>query len=123
LSWLGGLGLVLASLGLYGLLSQAVNSRKREFGIRMAVGASPMDVARQVFRQAAWTSVSGVVGGLALAYWGTSMLSAYLFGVDGFEPAIYLGCAAVLVLVACLAAARPAWIAMRINPIEALRAE
>lgn len=123
LSLMGGAGFLLAAVGLHGLLAQAVGERRREFGVRLAIGASAADIARLVFRQAAWTSALGVAGGLALAYWGSALVKTYLVGVSEFDPRIYALTVFGLVTVVFLAAIRPAWSATRVNPVEALRAE
>jgi predicted permease len=123
LSLLGVVGFVLAAVGLYGLLSQAVGERRREFGVRLAIGASNQHIAGLVLRQAAWTSVLGTVAGLGLAYWGSGLVKSYLFGVSEFDPRVYAMSAAVLLVVVFAAAIRPAWMATRVNPIETLRAE
>jgi len=123
LSLLGVVGFVLAAVGLYGLLSQAVGERQREFGVRLAIGASHRHIAGLVLRQAAWTSVIGAVAGLGLAYWGSGLVKSYLFGVTEFDPRVYAASAAILVVVVFAAAIRPAWMATRVSPIETLRAE
>lgn len=123
LSLLGIVGFVLAAVGLYGLLSQAVGERRREFGVRLAVGASNRHIAGLVLKQALWTSALGTVAGLGLAYWGSGLVKSYLFGVSAFDPRVYTVAAAVLVVVVFLAAIRPAWMATRVNPIDTLRAE
>lgn len=123
LSLLGVVGFVLAAVGLHGLLSQAVGERRREFGVRLAIGASNQHIAGLVLKQAAWTSAIGTVAGLGLAYWGSGLLKSYLFGVSEFDARVYAVSAAVLVVVVCVAAIRPAWTATRVNPIETLRAE
>lgn len=123
LSLLGGVAMVLAAVGLFGLLSQAVGERRREFGVRMAVGASAGRIAALVLRQAAWTGVLGIAGGLALSYWGSGLVTAYLWGVSAFDPRVYALTISLLLVVVALAAARPAWSATRVNPIDALRSE
>jgi hypothetical protein len=123
LSLLGGIAVVLAALGLYGLLSQAVGERRREFGVRMAIGASGRDIARLVFRHAAMTCAVGVVAGLALTVWGVRIVKGHLWGVSEFDPRVYAAATLLLVAVAAVAALRPAWSATRVNPVETLRAE
>ena len=123
LSLLGGVAMVLAAVRLFGLLSQAVRERRPEFGVRMAVGASAGRIAALVLRQAAWTGVLGIAGGLALSYWGSGLVTAYLWGVSAFDPRVYALTISLLLVVVALAAARPAWSATRVNPIDALRSE
>ncbi len=123
LSLLGGAALLLAAAGLYGLLSQAVGERRGEFGIRLAVGASAADIAQLVLRQATWILAAGAAAGLALAYWGSEVVTAYLFGVTAFDPLVYASSVAMLTLVVVAAAIRPAWSATRVNPVETLRVD
>lgn len=123
LTLLGGIGVVLAAIGLYGLLTQAVGERRREFGIRLAVGASSGDVARLVASQATWITAFGVAGGIGLAVWGAQFVKSYLFGISESDPRVYLFSVGVLLVIVAIAAGRPAWAATRVNPIETLRAE
>jgi predicted permease len=123
LSLLGGVAMVLAAVGLFGLLAQAVGERRREFGIRMAIGATGRRIAGLVLRQAAWACVWGIAGGLALSYWGSGLVTSYLWGVSTSDPRVYAVTITLLLVVVALAAARPAWLATRVNPIEALRSE
>ncbi len=123
LSLLGGIAVLLAAIGLYGLLSQAVGERRREFGVRMAIGATARDIARLVFRHAAVTCALGVAAGLGLTVWGVRLLQSHLWGVSEFDPRIYAVSTLILVSVAALAALRPAWAATRVNPVETLRSE
>ena len=118
-----GLALLLAGIGIYSVLSYVVNLRRQEIGIRLAIGASARDIARLVLRHAGVISAIGIVGGLALSYWGTGLLKAYLWGVTAFDPKIYGVATLTLVVVALAAALRPALAATRVNPVETLRAE
>jgi predicted permease len=120
---LGGLGFVLAAVGLYGLLSQIVTERAREFGIRMAIGAGRRHVVGLVARLALWIAVLGSAAGLGLAALGSGLVEHYLVGVSRFNPALYAlsgGLLGVVILAACLI---PAQRAARVNPVEVLRAE
>lgn len=123
LSMFGAVAVLLAAVGLYGLLSQVVGERRREFGIRLAIGASARDIARLVLRHAGVISALGLVAGLALSYWGTGLLKTFLWGVTAFDPYIYGGASLTLVIVALIAALRPALAATRVNPVETLRTE
>jgi putative ABC transport system permease protein len=123
LSLLGLLGSVLAAVGLAGLLAQSVTERTREFGVRMALGATRRDVFVAVLRHAAWIAASGGVVGLVLAWVGSGLLEAQLYGVTRFDVAVYGAAAAFLAAVALAAAAWPGWTACRIEPIAALKAE
>jgi predicted permease len=123
LSMLGGLGFVLAAVGLYGLLAQSVAERTREFGIRMAIGSERSHIFGLVIRQAAWIGALGTASGIGLAILGSRLIEAQLYGVTRLEPPVYLVAAGSLALVVLLAGLWPARTATRINPIEALRVE
>lgn len=123
LSLLGGVAMVLAAVGLFGLLAQAVGERRREFGVRMAIGASAGRIAWLVLRQAAWTCALGIAAGLGLSYWAARFVSSYLWGVSPFDPRVYALTITLLLVAVALASARPAWSATRVNPIDALRSE
>jgi predicted permease len=123
LSLLGGLGFVLAAVGVYGLLAQAVSERTREFGIRMAMGATRRRVFSLVLRQAALIAGIGGIAGLGLAMLGSRLIQAQLWGVTSRDPWIYAIASLALVAVVFVAAAVPARAATRIEPVEALRTE
>ncbi len=123
LTLLGGLGFVLAAVGLYGLLAQIVTERAREFGIRMAIGADRRHVIGLVVRLAAWIAVIGGTAGLALAAFGSRLVETQLVGVGRFDPALYavsVGLLGAVILAACLI---PAARAARVDPVDVLRAE
>jgi len=117
----GGLALLLVSLGLYGVLAQAVAARSREFGVRMALGATPLSVMTMLIaRGVALTGVGTAVG--AAAAWGvTRTMSSLLYGVGAADPATFAGVAGLLGLVALGACAFPAARAARLDPMIALR--
>jgi ABC-type antimicrobial peptide transport system permease subunit len=117
----GGLALLLVSLGLYGVLAQAVAARSREIGLRMALGATPRSVMTMVFaRGVTLTAVGAVVG--AAASWGVMrMMSRLLYGVGAADPATFAGVAMLLGLVALSACAFPALRAARVDPMVVLR--
>jgi ABC-type antimicrobial peptide transport system permease subunit len=117
------LGLVMAAVGLHGLVAETVVERTREFGIRMAVGADRRTVFLAVLRQALALAFVGIAVGVALAAGLSQVLRSQLFGVSGFEPSIYLGAAALLAGVVVIASVVPALAATRVNPVEALRVE
>lgn len=118
-----GLALLLAAVGLYGVLSYSVGQRTAEIGVRMALGAAPSSIlARTVgdgLKLALAGLVVGVAGALALAH----VLSSVLFGIEPTDPATYVAVALVLLLAAALASYVPARRAMQVNPILALRQE
>lgn len=117
------LSLLLASVGLYGILSYAVAQRTREMGIRMALGARTEDVRRHVVRRGMALVAGGCVLGLAASWFGASLLSSFLFGVTHTDPMTYVAVTALLVAVALIAAWVPARRATRVDPITALRSE
>jgi ABC-type antimicrobial peptide transport system permease subunit len=113
--------LVLASSGLYGLMSYSVAQRTQEFGVRLALGAQGRDVVGLVVRQGMVLVgigvVLGLLGGFALA----NMVASLLFGVSPGDPLTYGGVTAALVAVAALASYLPARRAVSVDPINALR--
>ena len=118
-----GVALVLALVGIYGVLSFFVSQRTREMGIRMALGAQRRDVLRDVLARGLRLAVPGVLLGLVGA-WGVSrLLQSQLFGITGTDPITYIGGALLLLLVALAACLIPARRAASVNPTEALRAE
>jgi putative ABC transport system permease protein len=118
----GALALVLAAIGVYGIMAHAVGQRTREIGVRLALGATAADVWRMVLRQGLGLTLAGIAVGAALAAAGASSLSALLYGVDGFDPLTFGAIAAVLLAVAAIAVGIPAWRASRVDATEALRA-
>jgi len=119
----GMVALALSALGVYGVVAQSVAQRTREFGIRVALGASPRDVLRVVVTQALRLSVVGVAIALPISMVLTRAMSSFLFGIIGLNWSILAGFAAVLVLSAIAAAYVPARRAAKVDPIVALRYE
>jgi putative ABC transport system permease protein len=117
------LALILASVGLYGVVAYAATRRTREFGIRMALGARSGDVLRLVLGEGLKLTAAGLAIGILAALALTRLLTKLLFGVDPSDPATILGVAALLACVATLACWLPAHRATRILPTEALRSE
>jgi predicted permease len=115
--------LLLAALGLYGLLSQMVRDRVPEIGVRMALGASPADMMRLVLREAASVGLFGMLGGLATAFAATRLLKGLLFGVSTTDPLTYIVVPLLLAMVILAACALPARRAARVDPLVALRSE
>jgi putative ABC transport system permease protein len=118
-----GLALVLACIGVYGVLAYAVAQRTREIGVRMALGARPLDVTRMILRRGMQLSALGLLTGATLAAGLAVLLRTLLFGVTLVAPGIYMATAAALVLVALLACVIPAQRAARVDPAVALRNE
>jgi putative ABC transport system permease protein len=118
-----GLALVLACIGVYGVLAYAVAQRTREIGVRMALGAKPTDVTQMVLGRGMKLSGLGLLAGGALAAGLGALLRSLLFGVTLVAPGIYAGTAAALVLVALAACVIPAQRAARVDPAVALRNE
>jgi putative ABC transport system permease protein len=118
-----GLAMVLACIGVYGVLSYAVAQRVREIGVRMALGAKPVDVTRMVLGRGMKLSAIGLLAGGALAAGLAVLLRSLLFGVTVMAPGIYAGTASALILVAMAACVIPARRAARVDPAVALRNE
>lgn len=123
LTVLGMAGLVIASIGLYGILAQAVAARTRELGIRIALGANPAAVRRMVLVDGLRLVGVGLVAGLGIAAVASRLLGTWLYGVGTHDPAAFIGVPVVLLAVAALACLIPARRATRVDPVEALRAE
>ena len=119
----GALALVLAAVGIFGVLAFSVSRRTREFGIRMALGARSADVLRMVAGSGLRIALTGIAIGLAGAAALTHLLAALLYGVKPADPVTFLAAPLVLAVVALAACAAPAWRASRVDPAVALRQE
>jgi len=122
-SSLGILGLFLASLGIYGLMSYSVAQRTHEVGIRIALGANRSDILKLVLGQGLRISLVGLVVGLAIALGVTRVIAAMLYGVKPTDPVTFGGVSALLTAVALLASYLPARRAAKVEPLVALRYE
>jgi predicted permease len=119
----GALALLLACVGLYGVIAYSVAQRTAEIGVRVALGATPASVMRGVLRETMVLVVAGVAIGIPAALASSSLLVSFLFGITPRDPATFAGAAAILLSSAALAAAIPAVRAARVDPIVALRYE
>jgi putative ABC transport system permease protein len=116
-----GLALVLAMVGVFGVLAYSVQQRSREFGVRIALGATTTNVLGLVLGGAARViGIGAVIGLMAAAALGQS-ISTFLFGVQPIDPVTFASVAAVLALTAAVATAAPAWRAARVDPVVAFR--
>jgi predicted permease len=117
----GVLALVLAAVGLYGVVSYGARQRTREIGIRKAMGAQPEDIWQMVLAHGARLALVGVLIGLAVSFGTTRLLRSLLFGVGASDPLTFVMVTALLIVVALAASYLPARRAMKVDPIEALR--
>ena len=120
----GGFGLlavVLASIGIDGMMAYAVNTRTGEIGLRIALGAKPSQVLSSVLGEAFWLTSVGIVLGLTAAVWLTRFIGAMLYGLGRTDALTIVSTAVVLMVVSLFAAFAPARRASRIDPIRALR--
>jgi predicted permease len=119
----GALALVLAGIGIYGIVSYTVSRRTPELGVRLALGASPGHVLGEVLRETAVVTAVGVAIGILVAMQMSNLVTGVVFGLSPDDPRVYATAGAVLLSTAIIAAARPAVRALRIHPVDALRSE
>jgi len=117
------LALLLAAAGLYSVASYLVLQRRRDIGVRLAIGASPRDVARQVVGEAGRWIIGGAVIGAALGWMGTRALQSQLYQVEALDPWSWSGALLALAVVLVVAVFRPAYRAAHVDPVAALRSE
>ena len=115
------MALTLAAIGLYGVMAYMVSQRTREIGIRLALGARPVEIVGEMLRSAGLLAGAGAIAGIALAGAAFRMLSALLYGVQSFDTGTYLTAIGVLLVVALLATLIPTKRATSIDPTTALR--
>jgi len=119
----GGIALILAIVGVYGVLSYSVSQQTREIGIRMAMGAQTASVTSLVVKQGMRLAIVGLVAGLVLAFAAMRAMSSLLYDVSAHDPLIFAGVTLVLATAAVLACYIPARKAAHVDPLVALRYE
>ena len=123
LSGFAGVALLLAAIGIYGVIAYSVGQRTREFGIRMSLGARRLDVMNLVVRNGLMLASVGIAVGLVGAFALTRLLSSLLYGVNATDPLTFVGVTGLMGAVAVAASCMPAWRATRVDPMMALRCD
>jgi predicted permease len=123
LTLLSGIGLLLAAMGLYGVMAYSVAQRTREFGVRVAMGAKPRDILRLILRESGALTISGMVAGLILAALAARIVANAIYGISPLDPLTYGAVGIVLVAVGVAASYIPARRAAKVDPMVALRYE
>jgi predicted permease len=119
----GGVALVLAAVGLYGVMSYSVSQRTQEIGVRMALGAEPRDVLAMILREGGLRLAVGLALGLGVAYYAGKLLAFILYGVEPGDTTAFVATAFALGATGLIACLVPALRAVHVNPVEALRCE
>jgi ABC-type antimicrobial peptide transport system permease subunit len=117
------LTLLLAAIGVYGVMMQLAEQRRRDFGIRIALGASPSNIRALIVRRALRLTCLGLGLGLLGAAIATRLLGGFLYGISALNPSIFVAVVILLGAVAILASYLPARRAARVDPLETLRSE
>jgi putative ABC transport system permease protein len=120
-AFFGALAVMLAALGLYGITAYSVARRQTEIGVRMALGAAPVDVVRLVLSRVALLLGAGVVVGVVASLWASTLVASLLYGIEPRDPATLTWAAGILATVGASAGWLPAWRASRTDPAEVLR--
>jgi predicted permease len=120
---LAGIALLLSLAGIFGVVSFSVSQRSREFGVRIALGATRTIILRDVLRRALLTTAIGIAGGLVIAAIVARIISSQLNGISPLDPLTFAGVAVAVVICSLAAAVHPAWRATRVEPADALRYE
>jgi ABC-type antimicrobial peptide transport system permease subunit len=123
LSIFGGSALILAAIGIYGLMAYSVQQRTQEIGIRMAMGADAGRITRMVVWQGMRLTLAGVIIGLGASFALTRLIASWLYGVKQWDPAVFVSVPLLLSAIALAAVWLPAQRASKLNPMEALRTE
>lgn len=118
-----GMAMILAAIGIYGVIAYSVTQRTREIGIRMALGAQRLDMLHMIFRQSFTLVLTGVAVGIFASLGLTRLLATMLYGVQATDVVTYTGVVGLLVVAAALASYIPARRAMKVDPMVALRYE
>jgi ABC-type antimicrobial peptide transport system permease subunit len=119
----GGVALVLAAIGIYGLMAYSVQQRTQEMGIRMALGADRATIRKLVVWHGMRLAVVGVILGIGASFGLTRLIASFLFGVKSWDPAVFITVPLILSAVALLAVWLPASRASKLDPMKALRVE
>jgi putative ABC transport system permease protein len=123
LSIFAGSALLLAAIGIYGVMSYSVQQQTKDIGVRMALGADKHTILAMILRQGLLPAFIGVAAGLAGAFGATRLLQSLLYGVTSADPTSFFGVAAILSMVALLAVLIPARRAVSLDPVTALRSD
>ncbi len=115
------MAVLLAAVGLYGLMAYSVQQRTQEIGIRMAIGAGPSDVLSMILAQGMRVALIGVSFGLVAAFALAQFMVGFIYGVEPWDPVAFASVAALLTAVALVATYLPALRATRLNPVDSLR--